>query len=420
MTKTPHAVRASALVATASIAVLLVSGCTREESAAGPGGDGSSPGITDDSISIGISSPLSGPTAGPGSCSVAGLAAYIEAQNADGGFEFGDGKTRQVEFTYLDDVYDPARAVSNFRQLTDEGMFAYVGALGTPTNAAVMPIAEEEEVPQVLLMTGARTFSEDQEAHPWTTGFVPTYATEGRAFGELLVAAGRPITVATLAQNDDFGESYLDGLEEAIDGSQVEVVASATYEPTDTTLDSQVTELASSGADVLLSAVSVTPLQVGVLTKAQSLGWLPSIFLPSNTSTPGTILQPGGAEAYPGVYTPSFSKNPNSPAFAADEDVQAYNAAFEQYGAQIAATYTPHCAWSYAEGAVLGQAFQNMEEPTRESFMTALRSISGFQAPMLLDGITVDTTSDDEAAIASVELVRYDAQSGGFAPVDGF
>jgi branched-chain amino acid transport system substrate-binding protein len=420
MTKTRRAVRTGGVVATVSIAALLVSGCTRESTAGGPGSDSSaSPGITDDSVSIGISSPLSGPTAGPGSCTVAGLDSYIEAKNAAGGFEFGDGKTRQVEFTYLDDVYDPAKAVSNFRQLVNDGIFAYVGALGTPTNAAVMPVAEEEEVPQVLLTTGARTFSSDQEAHPWTTGFVPTYATEGRAFGQLLADADQPLTVATLAQNDDFGESYLDGLNQAIEGSQVEVVASATYEPTDTTLDAQVTELAASGADVLLSAVSVTPLQVGVLTKAQSLGWLPRIFLPSNTSTPGTILQPGGAAAYPAVYTPSFSKNPNSPAFADDEDVKAYNAAFQQYGSKIASTYTPHCTWSYAEGAVLDEAFQAMEEPTRESFMTALKSISDFQAPLLLDGITVDTSTEDDAAISSVQLVQYDGQAG-FTPVSGY
>ena len=105
MTKTRNAARASGVVATVSIAALLVSGCTRDSSSGGPGADDSaSPGITDDSISIGISSPLSGPTAGPGSCTVAGLDAYIEAKNAAGGFEFGDGKTRQVDFTYLDDT----------------------------------------------------------------------------------------------------------------------------------------------------------------------------------------------------------------------------------------------------------------------------------------------------------------------------
>ena len=118
------------------------------------------------------------------------------------------------------------------------------------------------------------------------------------------------------------------------------------------------------------------------------------------------------------MYTPSFSKNPSSPAFANDEDVKAYNDAFAKYGSKIASTYTPHCAWSYAEGAVLDQAFQGMEKPTRESFMDSLKSISGFQAPLLLNGITVDTTTKDDAAISTVQLVQYDGQAG-FKPVAG-
>lgn len=420
MKSVQHPRRLSGAVALIGVTALLVSGCTREE-ASTPSSSGAaeaSPGITDTTVSLGISSPLSGATAGPGSCTVAGLDSFLEAKNAEGGFAFGDGKTRKVTLEYLDDAYDPAKAVANFRQLVNKGIFAYVGALGTPTNAAVMPIANQQEVPQVLLTAGAGEFSDDQQANPWTSGFVPTYTTEGAAFGKLLVDANQPITVATLVQNDDYGTGYLDGFQSAIEGSQVKVLDSATYEPTDTSVDGQVTQLAASKADVLLSAVSVTPLQVGVLTKAQSLGWKPRIFLPSNTSTPATVLQPGGAAAYPDVYTPSFAKTPASPAFANDPDVQAYNTAFEQYGSKITKTYTPHCAWSYAEGAVLGEAFSTMEEPTREAFMTSLRSISGFQAPLLLDGITIDTTKEDQAAVSTVNLVRYNGT--GYEPVQGY
>jgi ABC-type branched-subunit amino acid transport system substrate-binding protein len=409
-----NAGRISGVVATGAIAALLVTGCSRGGDAGGDETSAPSPGITDTTLSLGISSPLTGPTAGPGSCTVAGLNTYLEAKNADGGFEFGDGKTRTVELTYLDDQYDPAKAVSNFRQLVDDGVFAYVGALGTPTNAAILPIANEEEVPQVLLVTGATMFSSNQDDNPWTFGLLPTYYDEGHAFGELLADRGA-VTVATLAQNDDYGDDYLAGFKDAIDGTDVEIVASATYEPTDTTLDSQVTELAASGADALLSAVSVTPLQVGVLTKAQSLGWLPQIFLPSNTSTPATVVIPGNGAAYPAVYSTSLSKVPVSPAFADDEDVKAYNAAFELYGKQITETYTPHCAWSYAEGAILEQAFAGMTEPTRDSFMTALHSIKDFQAPLLLDGITVDTTDPTLPAIQGLELVQFNGQ--GYGPV---
>lgn len=405
--------RVAGVIAVGTAAALLIAGCSRD------GGDTGgevevSPGITDDSLLLGISSPLSGATAGPGSCTVAGLYTYLEAGNAAGGFEFGDGNTREVTLEYLDDTYDPAKAQSNFTQLVDEGIFAYVGALGTPTNAAIMPIANEQEIPQVLLITGATMFSSDQEANPWTMGLLPTYFDEGKAFGDLLVERGA-VTVATLAQNDDYGDDYLAGLEAAIEGSDVEIVASATYEPTDPTLDAQVTELAASGADVLLSAVSVTPLQVGVLTKAQSLGWLPEIFLPSNTSTPATVVVPGNGAAYPAVYSTSLSKVPVSPAFAEDEDVIAYNEAFELYGKSITETYTPHCAWSYAEGAILAEAFKKMTEPTRASFMEALHSIEDFQAPLLLDGITVNTTDRTLPAIQGLTLVQFNGQ--GYGPV---
>jgi len=409
-----NAGRISGIVATGAIAALLVTGCSRGGDAGGDETNAPSPGITDTTLSLGISSPLGVQTAGPGSCTVAGLYTYLEAKNADGGFEFGDGKTREVNLTYLDDVYDPAKAVSNFRQLVDDGIFAYVGALGTPTNAAILPIAQEEEVPQVLLITGATMFSSNQEENPYTFGLLPTYYSEGFAFGELLAERGE-VTVATLAQNDDYGDDYLAGFEAAIDGTDVEIVASATYEPSDPTLDSQVTELAASGADALLSAVSVTPLQVGVLTKAQSLGWTPEIFLPSNTSTPATVVVPGNGAAYPAVYSTSLTKVPVSPAFAEDEDVIAYNAAFAEYGAAIAPNYTPHCAWSYAEGAILEQAFLGMTEPTRENFLEALHSIEDFQAPLLLDGITVNTTDPTLPAIQGINLVQFNGT--GYGPV---
>ena len=414
MTNFRNARRISGVVAAGAVAALLITGCSRgDDGASTP--DEPSPGITDTTLTLGISSPLSGPTAGPGSCSVAGLYTYLEAKNADGGFEFGDGNTRTVTLEYLDDVYDPAKALANFRQLVDEDeIFAYVGALGTPTNSAILPVANEEEIPQVLLITGATKFSSDQEANPWTMGLLPTYYDEGFAFGELLVARGE-VTVATLAQNDDYGDDYIAGFTAAIEGTDVEIVASATYEPTDTTLDGQVTELAASGADALLSAVSVTPLQVGVLTKAQSLGWTPEIFLPSNTSTPATVVIPGNGAAYPAVYSTSLSKVPPSPAYAEDEDVIAYNEAFAEYGADIAAVYTPHCAWSYAEGAILEQAFLGMTEPTRANFMEALRSIENFQAPLLLDGITVNTTDPTLPAIQGLTLVQFNGT--GYGPV---
>jgi ABC-type branched-subunit amino acid transport system substrate-binding protein len=407
------------VVAGASALALMLAGCgSRDDSGrSGAGNSGTSPGITDTTLTLGITTPLSGATAGPGTCTVAGVKAYFGAKNAEGGIKFGDGKTRTVEIKALDDGYDPQKAKANYDQLKGD-VFAMTAGLGTPTNRAWRQAAIADEVPQVLIMTGDPIFSDKKES-PWQLGFVPKYQNEGEAFGKLLAASGDDHKVAILSQNDDYGKGYVEGFKAGIKGADnIEVVDELTYEATDTSVDAQITQLASSGADVFFNAMSITPLMISSLQKAQQLGWKPSWFLPSNTSSPGAILEPGGASAFPGVYTVSFAKAPASPAFASDEDVQTYLAALKQYGDYPDPPAFPHCQWSWMIGATLDQAFQKMKEPTRDSFMEALRSIKDYQAPLMLEGTSVDTTQDDQPAVSSVVVQKYNGR--GYDTVQSF
>jgi branched-chain amino acid transport system substrate-binding protein len=406
-------------IAIASALAVTMSGCGGDDTGrSGDAAEGApSPGITDDSITLGITTPLSGATAGPGTCTVAGVKAYFGAKNAAGGVEFGDGKTRTVEIEALDDTYDPQKAKANYDQLKDD-VFAMTAGLGTPTNRAWRDAAIADEVPQVLIMTGDPLFSDTEES-PWQLGFVPKYQNEGEAMGELLASASGEHKVAILSQNDDYGEGYVEGFKSAIEGADnIEVVKELTYEATDTSVDGQITELAASGADVFFNAMSVTPLMISSLQKAQSLGWKPSWFLPSNTSSPGAILEPGGAAAYPGIYSVAFSKAPASPAFAQDPDVVEYLAALKQYGDYPDPPAFPHCQWSWMVGATLEQAFQKMEEPTRDSFMEALRSIKDFEAPLMLPDTAVDTTEDGQPAVSKVVVQKYNGR--GYDTVQAF
>lgn len=407
-------------VAIASIAALALSGCARD--GGGGSGDGASgeasPGITDTSITLGITTPLSGATAGPGTCTVAGITAYFGAVNAAGGVKFGDGKTREVVIEAKDDAYDPQKSLANFQQLVSDGVFAMTSGLGTPTNRAYREAAIDEKVPQVLIQTGDPIFSDEKES-PWQLGFVPTYLNEGAAFGELLAASEGDHKVAILSQNDDYGEGYVEGFKDAIaDADNIEVVGELTYEATDTSVDPQLTELAATDADVFFNAMSITPLVISSLQKSQQLGWLPSWFLPSNTSSPGAILEPGNAAAFPGVYSVSFSKAPASPAYAEDEDVQTFLSDLKEYGDYPDMPPFPHCMWSYMIGATLDQTFQKMTEPTRENFMEELRNISKFEAPLMLPGTYVDTTVDGQPAVSTVQVQKYNGK--GYDNADNF
>lgn len=409
------------IVAMASVVAIALAGCSR-------GGDGggdasgsaapASPGITDTTLTFGITSPLTGATAGPGNCTVDGATAYFETKNAAGGIEFGDGKTRTIEIKAYDDAYDPQKALANFQQMVSDGVFAAGIGLGTPTNRAWREAAIDEGVPQVLVMTGDPLFSDRTES-PEQLGFVPIYQQEGGAFGELLAASNEPHKVAILSQNDDYGKGYVEGFKDAIAGADnIEVVGELTYEATDTSVDAQLTELAASGADVFFNAMSITPLVISSLQKAQQIGWLPSWFLPSNTSSPGAILQPGGAGAFPGIYSVAFSQSASAPTFAGTDDGKAFLDAIAEYTDQDGVPAFPHCVWSWIAAATLEQAFMKMEEPTRESFMTALESIKDFQAPLMLEGSTIDTTQDGKPAVSAVQVQKYNG--AGYAEAATF
>ena len=72
-----------------------------------------------------------------------GMQAVFREVNEQGGVH-----GRRLELVSLDDGYEPEAAIDNTRQLIEgEQVFALIGAVGTPTSRAAVPIAEDAGVP---------------------------------------------------------------------------------------------------------------------------------------------------------------------------------------------------------------------------------------------------------------------------------
>lgn len=395
-------------VAAISVLALALAGCARQ-SASSQSADASSPGITDTTVTIGTTAPLTGSAAGVGNCAVDGATAYFGAKNASGGITFGDGKTRTVEFKAYDDGYDPQRAVANFQQMDADGVFGAALSLGTPTNRAWREAAIDAQFPQVLVQTGDPIFS-DRQRSPWQLGLIPIYQQEGSAFGDLLKATSGQHKVAVLYQNDDFGKGYVEGLKASIQGAQnVQIIKELSFEATAADVNSQVTELASTGADVFFNAMSsLAPLVIGSLKQANDIGWHPNVFLPSTSSSPAALLNPSGvADTFAGVYTTASSLSIAAPAVQESAEGKAFLDALHAYTKQTGVPAFPQCLWSWIGASILQQAFEGMTAPTRSAFMDSLRSISDYKAPFLLPDAVIDTTNDDLPAMSDVTVQRF-------------
>src|SRR5690242_14735263 len=108
-------------------------------------------GIAADKIVFGQAAALDGPAAALGQGMREGLLAAFGEANKAGGV-----KGRKLELVSVDDGYEPTKSIAAAKKLMDEDkVFALVGPVGTPTSAAVQPIAAEAGVPFIGAFTGA-------------------------------------------------------------------------------------------------------------------------------------------------------------------------------------------------------------------------------------------------------------------------
>ncbi len=143
---------------------------------ASPASAQSTPGVTSTSITLGATVPLTGPAA-PGYDEIApAMDAVFAWANAHGGV-YG----RKIHYIYLDDQYNPANTATLTRKLVlQDNVFADVGSLGTPTQAAVQPFLNSEKVPQLFIESGCNCWSDPK--YPESFGWQPPYTVEGRSW----------------------------------------------------------------------------------------------------------------------------------------------------------------------------------------------------------------------------------------------
>src|SRR5579871_1252970 len=235
------------------------------------------PGATDTEIKIGQTLPFSGPASAYASIGKT-QAAYFNMINDQGGVN-----GRKINLIQYDDSYSPPKAVEQVRKLVenDEVLFMFQ-MIGTPSNAAVQKYLNTKKVPQLFAATGASRFT-DPKNFPWTLGFNPSYFVEGRIYGQYVLKNYPDAKIGVLYQNDDLGRDYLNGIKSGLGDKASMVVAEASYEVSDPTVDSQILKLKSAGVDVLFSA-STPKFAAQTIKKNAELGWKPVHILDINAT----------------------------------------------------------------------------------------------------------------------------------------
>lgn len=329
---------------------------------------------SDETILLGGTAPLSGSSSASASAA-RGAAAYFKYANARGGVH-----GRSLEYRLVDDASDPAQAVEATRELVEQDeVLAIVDPLGTERNAEVRDYLSGKKAPQLF-----------------ATGFRPGNEAEGWIYGTYLARTRPEARIGVLYQNDAGGQELVAGLMRGLAPARSKLVVTSSYEATDADVQSQLTELKASGANVL--ALFATPrLARQAYAFATRLGWRPQI----------VVGAASGATAVEGAISITSLKDPTEPRWRDDAAVRLYRSIMAKYAPGANARDLLHAygmAAAYETVQVLKAAGKT---PARAAVSAQARKLHDASNPFLLPGITVATGRADRFPVEQAQLRRW-------------
>lgn len=369
-------------------------GLAPEETCAPDDQGGDLPGVTANQIVFGQSAAFTGPSRELGQGMRLGIQAAFHEANQAGGV---NGRT--LTLATLDDGYEPDRAFANTRQLIeDERVFALIGEVGTPTSRAASPVAHAANVPFIGPFTGAQLLRGPELAN--TLNLRASYYQETAKMVDYLEREGRT-KVAVLHQNDSYGLDGLNGVKKALEGRNMELVASWYYRRnTRSAVKSAVYRIAEAEPDAVIMVGTHLPSARAVELLREKLDTDP-VFMSVSFVGSNALATALGA-AGQGVFVTQVVPLPTD---TSDPVVAKYQAALQAYDSGAVPGFISLEGYLAGRLAVEGLRRCGDDPPTRQCFLNAVQTAGAFN----LDGFQLMFGATDNQGSDAVFLTQIDA-----------
>jgi branched-chain amino acid transport system substrate-binding protein len=373
------------------------------------------PGVTKKKIVIGGTFPLTGPASLYKTIPAAEQAFYAYV-NAHGGVNH-----RQIKDIVYDDQYDPSQTVPQTTKLVEQDhVFAVVGSLGTAPIFSTWDYLNKRKIPQVLVATGDAYWGNcvhkacGGSAKPWTMGWQPTYPGEAKLYAKYILKNKPSAKIGVIYQNDAYGKNYLTGLKTGLGAHRNQIVDAESYNLGDSgpVIISHLAALQAHGADTLV--IFATPnATIQSLVGRKIIGWNP-LTLVNNVSANRLFMLAAGKNGanlngvVSSTYIASQTLQPNLPGMKlAKKIIHKYAPSLDQAFAQgdFNIPYGLGVAWTFVYA--LKHAGKN---PTRASFMKALRHMNTSKNPFVYPGMTIKTSTKRTFPMEQLIMTKW---SGG-------
>ncbi len=227
-----------ALVLIAVLALTLVAGCKSSTT------DGGTSSTTKEPIKIGAVVSLTGTYAGLGEPEKNTLDMEVKRINDAGGIN-----GQQIELTIEDDATDEAKAVSATTKLIDQDkVVAIIGATGSGQSMAMRGEIDRAQIPQVS-MAGATVITKQFDPlvfqMPWSNTIVVPFTLD-------YMKRQGIAKVGLISDTGGFGKDGAAVIKEFAPNYGMTIVAEQTFNPGDTDMSAQLTNIQKSNPDAIL------------------------------------------------------------------------------------------------------------------------------------------------------------------------
>jgi branched-chain amino acid transport system substrate-binding protein len=229
-------------------------------------------GVTDTEVTIGLTTPLSGPAAAWGNTAVA-MEAWSRYINDQGGVH-----GRKLKVVMKDDGYNPGRAVANLKEMKDS-VFMSVGLLGSAVLQAAKDDIAEYRIPTINPYGNPAIWAKQaREKLRYVFVNYPDYVDEGDFLVTHAVTKLGAKKLAVFHQNDEYGKGGLEGVSRGMKtlGAKATMAAAVSYELSDREMGTHALKLRDSGADTVIIYSTITH-GANVIKEMAKAGYRPKL-----------------------------------------------------------------------------------------------------------------------------------------------
>jgi branched-chain amino acid transport system substrate-binding protein len=267
-------------------------------------------GVTDTTVTVGVTLPLSGPAALWGTGAAYGLNAWVKYINDKGGIH-----GRKLEVLLRDDGYNPVRALANLKEMQDK-IFAQAGLLGTAMINTTKDFFPENKIPLTFPSGDVRIWEKfPKDKMHWIFVAYPDYLDEAEYLAEYAIKNLGAKKISLFYQNDDMGKMALKGVNQALSKfpGRASLGATIPYEVTERSLATHAQKLKEGGGDVLILYATTTHGAL-ILKETAKLDYRPKIVSSFLLWDP-IMYKIAGADLWEGAYVaaPPYSGLPGEP-----------------------------------------------------------------------------------------------------------